>query len=83
LQDRWLRPLHPAVLPIKTSGLDDAKGLAYQVQVQIPEYQMKSVEDIGTIPLKTGVSNPLLADVATFSQKTAQENTIEPVQTDW
>ncbi|SKB98736.1 efflux RND transporter permease subunit [Dyadobacter psychrophilus] len=55
----------------KNLWLDDAKGLAYQVQVQIPEYQMTSVEDIGTIPLKTGVSNPLLADVATFSEKTA------------
>ncbi|WP_310587742.1 efflux RND transporter permease subunit [Dyadobacter fanqingshengii] len=55
----------------KNLWLDDAKGLAYQVQVQIPEYQMTSIEDIGTIPLKTGVSNPLLADVATFSEKTA------------
>lgn len=55
----------------KNLWLDDAKGLAYQVQVQIPEYQMTSVEDIGTIPLKTGVTNPLLADVATFSEKTA------------
>ncbi|WP_439581132.1 efflux RND transporter permease subunit [Dyadobacter bucti] len=55
----------------KNLWLDDAKGLAYQVQVQIPEYQMTSVEDIGTIPLKTGASNPLLADVATFSEKTA------------
>lgn len=55
----------------KNLWLDDAKGLAYQVQVQIPEYQMTSVQDIGTIPLKSGVSNPLLADVATFSEKTA------------
>jgi RND family efflux transporter MFP subunit len=55
----------------KNLWLDDSKGLAYQVQVQIPEYQMTSVDDIGTIPLKTGVSNPLLADVATFSEKTA------------
>lgn len=55
----------------KNLWLDDAKGLAYQVQVQIPENRMTSIEDIGTIPLKTGVSNPLLADVATFSEKTA------------
>ncbi|CAG4990311.1 Multidrug resistance protein MdtC [Dyadobacter sp. CECT 9275] len=55
----------------KNLWLDNSKGLAYQVQVQIPEYQMTSVEDIGTIPLKTGASNPLLADVATFSEKTA------------
>ncbi len=54
----------------KNLWLDDAKGLAYQVQVQIPEYQMTSVQDIGTIPLKSGASNPLLADVATFSEKT-------------
>jgi len=54
----------------KNLWLDDTKGLAYQVQVQIPEYQMTFIEDIGTIPLKTGSSNPLLADVATFSEKT-------------
>ncbi len=54
----------------KNLWLDNTKGLAYQVQVQIPEYQMTSVEDIGTIPLKSGVSNPLLSDVATFSEKT-------------
>jgi RND family efflux transporter MFP subunit len=54
----------------KNLWLDDSKGLAYQVQVQIPEYQMSSVEDIGAIPLKTGTSNPLLADVATFSERT-------------
>ncbi|GGB93683.1 efflux RND transporter permease subunit [Dyadobacter sediminis] len=55
----------------KNLWLDDSKGLAYQVQVQIPEHQMSSIEDIGTIPLKAGASNPLLADVATFSEKTA------------
>jgi RND family efflux transporter MFP subunit len=54
----------------KNLWLDDTKGLAYQVQVQIPEYKMSSIEDMGTIPLKPGSANPLLADVATFSEKT-------------
>ena len=54
----------------KNLWLDDAKGLAYQVQVQIPEYEMSSVEDIGNIPLKTGLARPLLSDVANFSEST-------------
>lgn len=54
----------------KNLWLDDAKGLAYQVQVQIPEYEMSSVEDIGNVPLKTGQARPLLSDVASFSEST-------------
>ncbi|WP_338870490.1 efflux RND transporter permease subunit [Spirosoma sp. SC4-14] len=54
----------------KNLWLDDAKGLAYQVQVQIPEYQMSSTNDIGNIPLKSGAMHPLLSDVATFSEGT-------------
>ena len=54
----------------KNLWLDDAKGLAYQVQVQIPEYEMTSVEDIGNIPLRSGTMRPVLSDVATFSEET-------------
>jgi multidrug efflux pump subunit AcrB len=36
----------------KNLWLDESKGLAYQVQVQIPEYQMSSASDIGNIPLE-------------------------------
>ncbi|CCH53637.1 acriflavin resistance protein [Fibrisoma limi BUZ 3] len=52
----------------KNLWLDESKGLAYQVQVQIPEYQMSSANDIGNIPLKSGEMHPLLSDVATFSE---------------
>ncbi|GAB3750473.1 efflux RND transporter permease subunit [Spirosoma pomorum] len=55
----------------KNLWLDESKGLAYQVQVQIPEYQMSSPSDIGNIPLKSGDMHPLLSDVATFSEGTA------------
>jgi multidrug efflux pump subunit AcrB len=55
----------------KNLWLDESKGLAYQVQVQIPEYQMSSPSDIGNIPLKSGGMHPLLSDVATFSEGTA------------
>ncbi|RRB04777.1 efflux RND transporter permease subunit [Larkinella rosea] len=55
----------------KNLWLDESKGLAYQVQVQIPEYKMSSASDIGNIPLKSGEMRPLLSDVATFSEGTA------------
>ncbi len=55
----------------KNLWLDESKGLAYQVQVQIPEYQMSSTSDIGNIPLKSGEMHPLLSDVATFTEGTA------------
>jgi multidrug efflux pump subunit AcrB len=55
----------------KNLWLDESKGLAYQVQVQIPEYQMSSASDIGNIPLRSGEMHPVLSDVATFSEGTA------------
>ncbi|MGV3557307.1 efflux RND transporter permease subunit [Larkinella arboricola] len=55
----------------KNLWLDESKGLAYQVQVQIPEYKMSSASDIGNIPLRSGQMRPLLSDVATFTEGTA------------
>jgi multidrug efflux pump subunit AcrB len=55
----------------KNLWLDNEKGLAYQVQVQIPEIHMNAAEDIGNIPLISGQMNPVLADVATFSEENA------------
>jgi multidrug efflux pump subunit AcrB len=55
----------------KNLWLDDSKGLAYQVQVQIPADQMAMIEDIGNIPLRSGKSHPLLSDVASFSEEIA------------
>jgi multidrug efflux pump subunit AcrB len=53
----------------KNLWLDNDKGLAYQVQVQVPEYKMKTVEDIANIPLQSGNLHPTLTDVATFSEE--------------
>lgn len=54
----------------KNLWLDDSKGLAYQVQVQIPEYEMADLDDIANIPLLKGAARPLLSDVATFDEET-------------
>jgi multidrug efflux pump subunit AcrB len=53
----------------KNLWLDNDKGLAYQVQVQVPEYKMTAVEDIANIPLQSGNLHPTLTDVATFSEE--------------
>jgi multidrug efflux pump subunit AcrB len=55
----------------KNLWLDNSKGLAYQVQVQIPEYEMTSVDDINNIPLRSESFHPTLSDVATLSEETA------------
>jgi len=44
---------------------DPKSGVAYQVQVQIPQSQMTSVQDVEHIPVTPGTaSHPLLGDVA-------------------
>lgn len=48
----------------KNLWLDKKKGFAYQVQVQVPEYEMNSVEDIDNIPMVKGQLRPTLADIA-------------------
>lgn len=53
----------------KNLWLDNTKGLAYQVQVQIPEFEMTSVDDIRNIPLQPGSQRPTLNDVARFSEE--------------
>lgn len=55
----------------KNLWLDNTKGLAYQVQIQIPEFEMTSVDDIRNIPLQSGQQRPTLNDVATFSEELA------------
>jgi multidrug efflux pump subunit AcrB len=54
----------------KNLWLDNTKGLAYQVQIQIPEYEMSSLDDIRNIPLQSGNLHPTLTDVASFSEET-------------
>lgn len=55
----------------KNLWLDNTKGLAYQVQIQIPEYRMSSIDDIRNIPLQSGQMHPTLTDVASFSEELA------------
>jgi len=51
----------------KNLWLDNTKGLAYQVQVEIPQYEMASTDDVANIPLQRGSIRPTLSDVATLS----------------
>ncbi|WP_338870536.1 efflux RND transporter permease subunit [Spirosoma sp. SC4-14] len=54
----------------KNFWLDKSKGFAYQVQVQLPEYQMNSMQDIENVPLVKGQLRPTLGDVATVRRST-------------
>lgn len=54
----------------KNLWLDNSSGLAYQVQVQIPEYEMSSVDDINNIPLRSESLHPTIADVASLTEET-------------
>ncbi|HSB08603.1 MAG TPA: efflux RND transporter permease subunit [Blastocatellia bacterium] len=47
---------------------DPSSGVAYQVQVEIPQSQMSSVEDVQSVPaMPSGASRPLVGDVADVS----------------
>jgi multidrug efflux pump subunit AcrB len=51
---------------------DPNSGIAYQVQVEIPQHEMSSVEDVLNVPvMQNGAPRPLLGDVATVAQQTA------------
>ena len=51
---------------------DPANGIAYQVQVEIPEARVASVEDLETLPVNpAGAPRPLVQDVASLSYGTA------------
>ena len=51
---------------------DPNSGIAYQVQVEIPQHSMSSMEDIMNVPImQNGAARPLLSDVATVSEGTA------------
>ena len=51
---------------------DPNTGIAYQVQVEIPQHTMASVDDVLNVPvMQNGAPRPLLSDVATVSQQTA------------
>lgn len=48
----------------KNNWIDERAGLSYLVQVQIPEYQMASLNDVKEIPILANQSRPTLGDVA-------------------
>ncbi|MDR6940743.1 efflux RND transporter permease subunit [Mucilaginibacter pocheonensis] len=48
----------------KNNWIDEKAGLSYLVQVQVPEYQMASINDVKEIPVLNNQSRPVLGDVA-------------------
>lgn len=50
----------------KNQWLDGTKAYTYQIQVQIPEYIMNSMDELKEIPLIKGKNSPVLGDIATF-----------------
>jgi len=51
----------------KNQWLDQNAAYTYQVQVQVPEYIMNSINDLKEIPLVRGQMRPVLEDVASFA----------------
>jgi multidrug efflux pump subunit AcrB len=46
---------------------DPGSGNAFQVQVEVPQHRVKSVDELGTLPLaKSGQSQPLVSDVVSM-----------------
>lgn len=54
----------------KNIWLDERAGLSYNVQVQIPENKMTSIDNIGEIPVLRNTPRPVLSDVATIEPDT-------------
>ncbi|MFI5162891.1 MAG: efflux RND transporter permease subunit [Sphingobacteriales bacterium] len=54
----------------KNIWLDEKAGLGYGVQVQIPEYDMASINAIKEIPITPNQLRPVLGDVAQIKQDT-------------
>jgi multidrug efflux pump subunit AcrB len=54
----------------KNIWIDETGNNAYNVQVQIPENKMKSLADIGEIPVLRNAARPVLGDVAQIKEDT-------------
>ncbi len=54
----------------KNLWLDESKGFAYQVQIEMEQEQMNTIADIQSIPLVKGQLRPTLGDVATITPGT-------------
>ena len=48
----------------KNLWLDDKSAYTYQTQVQVPEYNMNSLEQLKSVPLVNGQMRPVLSDIA-------------------
>jgi multidrug efflux pump subunit AcrB len=57
----------------KVLWMDENNANSYNVQVQIPEYNMQSMSDMAAIPLLKGQLTPTLGDVATLKVSTMVE----------
>ena len=55
----------------KNLWLDEKSAYTYQVQVQVPEYQMNAMNELKELPLIKGKNRPMLEDVADFKMTTA------------
>jgi multidrug efflux pump subunit AcrB len=54
----------------KNVWLDEKIGLSYSVQVEVPEYKMSSINDIGEISVLNNSPRPVLRDVAEIKRDT-------------
>ena len=54
----------------KNIWVDEKAGNSYNVQVEVPENKMKSMGEIGEIPLLRNNNRPVLSDVATIKEDT-------------
>lgn len=54
----------------KSTWVDAQVGYSYSVQVQVPESEMASIDDIAEIPLLSNSTRPVLGDVATITTGT-------------
>ncbi len=55
----------------KNIWIDPRSNISYAVQVEIPENQMTSTNDVNEIPVLSNASRPVLGDVATIKQDTS------------
>src|SRR5690606_19769083 len=51
----------------KNTWVDTKAGFSYSVQIQVPEHDMASINDIKEIPLKPNSNRPILGDVANIT----------------
>ncbi len=54
----------------KNLWLDDKTSYTYQTQVQVPEYNMNSLEELRSVPLVKGQMRPVVSDVANLTVDT-------------